>query len=80
MPQPTVILSAMNQVRFASLLSTRSPTAVGRELGVDAVTVHRWRNGTRTPSNTVLLLAELLWRAPQDLAPGLPAAPEDTEG
>jgi hypothetical protein len=49
-------------------------------LGVDRVTVCRWRNGTRKPSKTVLLLAELLWRAPRDLPPGLPADGQDQGG
>lgn len=67
----------MDQVAFLSLLLDRSPVEIGRALGVDRVTVCRWRNGTRKPSKTVLLLAELLWRAPLDLPDGLPAESQD---
>ena len=65
---------------FLSLLSTRSPSVVCRELGVDRVTVCRWRSGARKPNKTVLILAELLWRGPRELPAGLPVDDQGQAG
>jgi hypothetical protein len=58
---PAVTIAGMELRTFLLALSARSPVVAARELGVDRVTVSRWLNGTRKPSRTVLLLAELLW-------------------
>lgn len=50
-----------------------SLSAIGQELGVTRQAVHQWINGTATPSDTVLLLAERIMREPRDLSCGLPS-------
>jgi transcriptional regulator with XRE-family HTH domain len=57
-----------------------SLAVVGRELGVSKQAVHQWLTGETTPRGAVLLLASLLYRAPVDLAPGLPVGPGDAGG
>lgn len=49
-----------------------SLSAIGRSLGVGHRAITFWINGTSGVSDTVLLLAELLRRAPVDLSAGLP--------
>lgn len=53
---------------------------IGRELGVSKQSVRQWLTGERRPSRTVLVLASLLYRAPVDLAPGLPVGLGDAGG
>lgn len=45
---------------------------IGRSLGVTGAGVNRWLTNRCGVSDTVLLLAELLRRAPVDLSAGLP--------
>lgn len=54
--------------------------AIGRSLGVSQPCVNRWLHGSCNVSDTVLLLAELLRRAPVDLADGLPVGQVDAGG
>ena len=70
----------MLRSEFLALISARSAAAVGRELGVTRQAVHRWIKGHAPPPKTVILLAELLWRAPRDLPAGLPGDGQDHEG
>lgn len=50
-----------------------SLAAIGSSLGVSHAAVQKWLSGGK-PSSTALLLAEHLWLAPLELAPGLPVA------
>lgn len=47
---------------------------VGESLGVTKQAVFQWLTGVSRPSDTVLLLAEMLDRSPVDLPAGLPGA------
>lgn len=51
--------------QFSALLRSRrrhsTLDAIGRELGVTRQAVYAWLKGTAVPSDTVLLLAELVW-------------------
>lgn len=59
--------------RLRSRIDAGEPlSAVGRELGVSKQAVSQWLTGAARPSRTVLLLATHLYRAPVDLAAGLP--------
>jgi transcriptional regulator with XRE-family HTH domain len=49
-----------------------SLTAIGRELGVSRQAVQQWLNGATQPSRLALILAEQLYDAPLEMAPGLP--------
>lgn len=62
------------------LSAGESKTAIGRSLGVTGAGVSRWLTNRCNVSDTVLLLAELLRRAPVDLAPGLPVGSVDAGG
>lgn len=53
-----------------------SLTAIGRDLGVSRQAVQQWISGATQPSSMALKLAEQLYRAPLELAPGLPLAAE----
>ena len=47
-------------------------TAIGRDLGVSRQAVQQWVSGATQPSRMALMLAEQLYRAGLELAPGLP--------
>ena len=51
--------------QFSALLRSRRDhstlDAIGRELGVTRQAVHAWLKASAVPSDTVLLLAELVW-------------------
>jgi hypothetical protein len=56
-----------------------SLAAIGSSLGVSHAAVQKWLSGGK-PSGTALLLADLLCRAPLEMAPGLPLAAERESG
>jgi transcriptional regulator with XRE-family HTH domain len=56
-----------------------SSTAIGRELGVSRQAAQRWMKGATQPSRTALILAEQLYRAPPEMAPGLPRRPGERD-
>jgi DNA-binding transcriptional regulator YiaG len=71
----------LSREEFLAVLSQRPcALSVGCELGVSKQLVCDWKSGYRKPSKTVLLLAELLWRAPRDLPAGLPDDGQDQGG
>ena len=49
-----------------------SLTAIGRDLGASRQAVQQWLSGATQPSRMALMLAEQLYRAGLELAPGLP--------
>lgn len=53
-----------------------SLSSIGKHLGVSHAAVQRWIVGRRNPSDSVLILAELLWLGakPEELPAGLPEA------
>lgn len=53
-----------------------SLTDIGRDLGVSRQAVQQWMNGGTQPSRMALMLAEQLYRAPLEMAPGLPVVAE----
>ncbi len=50
--------------------------AIGRDLGVSRQAVQQWLSGATQPSRMALILAEQLYRAPLEMAAGLPLAAE----
>ena len=63
--------------QFVAWLNVRrsrgdSFTAIACDLGVSRQAVQQWLSGATQPSRMALMLAEQLYRAPLELAPGLP--------
>jgi hypothetical protein len=56
-----------------------SLAAIGASLGVSHAAVQKWLSSGK-PSAMALLLAEQLYRAPLEMAPGLPLASEREQG
>jgi len=54
------------------LAEGETQAAIGWSLGVSQPCVNRWLRNTSTVSDTVLLLAEQLYRGPVGLSAGLP--------
>lgn len=77
----------LNRPQFDSLLRSRRAHstlgAIGRDLGVSRQAVYAWLKGSAVPSDTVLLLAELVWSGAVsgavDVGAGLPIGGESAE-
>lgn len=73
----------LTRPQFDSLLRSRrrhsTLDAIGRELGVTRQAVHAWLKGSAVPSDTVLLLAELVWSGAVDVGAGLPIGGQSAE-
>jgi len=67
---PSEFVAWLRELRSAG----HSFTAIGRDLGVSRQAVQQWLSGATQPSRMALMLAEQLYHAPLDLAPGLPVA------
>ena len=48
--------------QLRKMVETRTLEEIGAELGVSHATVSRWIHGKRQPSDTVLILAEVVWK------------------
>ena len=69
----------LTRSEFVTWLNVRrsaghSLTAIGRDLGASRQAVQQWLSGATQPSRMALMLAEQLYRAGLELAPGLPLA------
>ena len=77
----------LTRPQFSALLRSRRShstlDAIGRELGVSRQAVYAWLKGSAVPSDTVLLLAELVWSGAVsgavDVGAGLPIGGESAE-
>lgn len=75
---PMLLREFLNELQRRRESSTL--VQLSEELCVSYQAVQQWLTGQTTPSNMVLRIAERCWRAPRELAAGLPANGQAKEG